>query len=179
MIELQNQSGSLKRRTRRFRYSLCAVGLLIVLLTAWLLLQSVNQAALDSRLLIALRDGRVETARRLLQHGAGPNAREGNDIREMITRSGLTALMRAVMRGDREETGLLLGSGATVDLRDGEQRTALWYAAEEGDPAIVDSLLRHGADVNARSRRSGTALTVAVLNRRANVIKLLTKARAR
>jgi len=44
---------------------------------------------------------------------------------------------------------MLLASGADVNARDGEGKTALMWAAWKGDDSIVRTLLANGADLNA------------------------------
>lgn len=68
-------------------------------------------------------------------------------------------LVEAIRKGDRDEIGRLLGSGAYPNEVDPEFKTpVLTWAARYGDPQIIKQLLDKGADVNARDRDGYTAL---------------------
>ena len=58
-------------------------------------------------------------------------------------------LIEAAGRGDAAEIARLLAQGATVDARDGANRTALYHATEGNHIAAAVALIEAGADVNA------------------------------
>jgi ankyrin repeat protein len=78
----------------------------------------------------------IDVVRRLLEHGADPNARD-NDLS--------TPLHVASSRGQVEVSCLLLSHGANVDEKDGEGRTPLQVAPSEGHVEIIKLLSDHGA----------------------------------
>ena len=63
-------------------------------------------------------------------------------------------------------------------MEEGNQRTALHYAAGYGDCATARALVHSGAHVNARDRAGMTALGWACLKGRVEVAQLLLKANA-
>jgi len=71
-------------------------------------------------------------------------------------------LTAAAVNGDGRLVELLLSAGATVDLRDGDGRTALsWVSCvgqKERHGAIFEALLAAGADVNAADHRGARPL---------------------
>ena len=78
----------------------------------------------------------LDTARRLLEHGADPN---------ICDRHLSTPLHRASSRGLLEVARLLLSYGAKVDGRGYEGRTPFEEAALHGRHEITKLLLEHGA----------------------------------
>ncbi|XP_077519139.1 uncharacterized protein LOC144129104 [Amblyomma americanum] len=72
----------------------------------------------------------------------------------------------------------LLGSGASVDDVDGNQRTLLHTAAYEGDTALVERLLEAKASLEMADRNSQTPLNLAARQGHADVVLLLLKAGA-
>jgi ankyrin repeat protein len=56
----------------------------------------------------------------------------------------------AVERGHTEIANSLIAAGATIDVEDIRQRTALIYAAEEGHTDIANSLITAGASMDAK-----------------------------
>lgn len=79
----------------------------------------------------------------LLSAGADPSLTDA---------AGRTALHHAAVSGDDAGAELLIAADAPLDVRDRDERTALWYAAAHHlpDSAIVEVLLRAGADTGAR-----------------------------
>ena len=63
-------------------------------------------------------------------------------------------------------------------MEEGNQRTALHYAAGYGDSATARALVHSGAHVNARDRAGMTALGWACLKGRVEAAQLLLKANA-
>jgi hypothetical protein len=78
------------------------------------------------------------------------------------------------INGTGEEVERAIRAGANVNAADGDDWTALHFAAlHNGDPSVVEILLENGANVNARDNDGDTPLMNAVLSRRAKTIMLL------
>ncbi|NJD17790.1 MAG: hypothetical protein FIA95_00680 [Gemmatimonadetes bacterium] len=96
----------------------------------------------DHELIRAVDAGDVGEARRLLQSGVGPDAKD--------PASGLSALMMASGRGDAPMVRLLLDAGADVCLTDSAAgATALHKACQGGSLEVTKLLVEAGAFVNA------------------------------
>ena len=78
----------------------------------------------------------LDTARRLLEHGADPNISDNRHS---------TTLHEASSRGSLEVARLLLSYGAKVDAKDDDGSTSFQVAASEGHHEITKLLLEHGA----------------------------------
>jgi hypothetical protein len=121
----------------------------------------------------AAKRGYPEIVRALLKNGADPNAR-GED--------GSTALLRAVGAGHVETVKALVAGGADVNaaVERGLEKgmTPLMLAAVE-HAEIVQVLLEKGADVNAKTEVGLTALSLARLCKRQNIVRLLKEAGAK
>lgn len=72
--------------------------------------------------------------------GGAPADRPGD-------RHSTSPLHSAAESGSPESVAALLSHGATVDARDGQGHTALWYAAASADEGRVRALVEAGADV--------------------------------
>jgi ankyrin len=111
-------------------------------------------------LMYAARDGRMETARMLLEAGADINVRDANDI---------TPLIAAITNNHPDVARFLIERGADIKAVDWYGRTALWAAVEtrnmDVDNAtfvnsidrapfleLIQVLLDRGADSNARTK---------------------------
>ena len=111
-------------------------------------------------LLYASRDGRMETARMLLDAGAEINARDANEI---------TPLIAAITNNHPDVARFLIDRGADIKAVDWYGRTPLWAAVEtrnmdldngtfensiERAPflELIQVLLERGADPNARTK---------------------------
>ena len=96
------------------------------------------------------------------------------------TRSVLDrALWRALAQHCRPEVAdMLLGAGASPNIRDRRGVTPLVFAAEEGNPEVVRRLLAAGAQVNEQARGGETALMRAARHGRSEAVKLLLAAGA-
>lgn len=100
-------------------------------------------------LMDAVRAGRLDICRRLMDRGADVNA---------STHTGLTPLMVAVLTGDESAVRLLLSRGAAVDGPTCSGRTALMVACYMGNDELAALLLEAGANVNARSHQGVTPM---------------------
>ncbi|KAI4907999.1 uncharacterized protein J4E92_011003 [Alternaria infectoria] len=62
---------------------------------------------------------------------------------------------------------------ANVDIRDGDQRTSLFYAALASETGVVEWLLDHGADPNAQDVTGQTPLHIAAQRGVVNIVQML------
>jgi ankyrin repeat protein len=87
------------------------------------------------------------------RHSLGALVTVGFVLCPVLTWGGAHAvdrdLIEAAGRGDAAEIARLLAQGATVDARDGANRTALYHATEGNHIAAAVALIEAGADVNA------------------------------
>jgi hypothetical protein len=73
-------------------------------------------------------------------------------------KNGVTALMKAALRGHTDIVQALLAQGADVNATDVLGFTILMTAAKRGHTDTVQALLAHGADVNAKAFNGYTAV---------------------
>jgi len=107
---------------------------------------------LGAKLITAVKAGRVEEAKRLLEEGADPNARDER---------GFTPLHLACARGNQELVELLLERGADPNAVGGAGVTPLHVAAYGGHRSVAEALLRWGADPSLRESGGKTPADVA------------------
>ena len=129
-----------------------------------------------SILSIAIKDGKVELVRLLLEKGADGSATD-ND--------GRTALVLASARGNTEIVRLLLEKGADTVINDQDDKNALpiLFAIEAGNKQMVELLLEFNADIDAVSKTysysstinsyNHTPLSFAIEERKPKIVKLL------
>jgi ankyrin repeat protein len=99
----------------------------------------------------AIHKADTASVKRLLDHGASPDARDTD---------GTPALMAAALYGDADAVKLLLDRGANPNVANNAGATPLMWAIP--DLAKVKLLVERGADVNARSANLGrTPLLIA------------------
>lgn len=103
-------------------------------------------------LVLAVRAGRDDAVRELLERGANPDIR-GAD--------GLTALGTAAYLGQPAIMHRLLQAGADVDLAGNNGYSPVQLACMTGKVAAIDELLKAGADLQQPDRRGRHALGVA------------------
>jgi ankyrin repeat protein len=103
---------------------------------------------------LASRDGLVDTARWLLNHGADANAQDNGE--------GWTPLHVAVWIKHPEIVQMLLEHHADIHAQNPKGEVALHFAAchyeSQFQTNILELLLDHGADVNARDNEGSTPL---------------------
>uniref|UniRef100_A0A8C0L4V9 Ankyrin repeat and SAM domain-containing protein 6 n=1 Tax=Canis lupus dingo TaxID=286419 RepID=A0A8C0L4V9_CANLU len=142
-------------------------------------------------LLRACDQGDTETARRLLEPGAGAEpagaeaagpgaaAAAGAPVPvDCSDEAGNTALQFAAAGGHEPLVRFLLRRGASVNSRNHYGWSALMQAARFGHVSVAHLLLDHGADVNAQNRLGASVLTVASRGGHLGVVKLLLEAGA-
>ena len=88
-------------------------------------------------------------------------------------RYGVTALIDASYRGQKEHIEWLIVEGADLNARDNQGDTALMNAAIKGHSEIVELLIANGADVNAKDNAGNTALIDASKYNRASTSEVL------
>ena len=71
---------------------------------------------------------------------------------------GVTALIDASLKGQKEIVELLILEGADLNARDNQGDTALMNAALKGRIEIVELLISNGADVSVKDKSGNTAL---------------------
>jgi ankyrin repeat protein len=88
-------------------------------------------------------DGKYETIKTLLEHGAKVNHKEDGDCS--------TALHYAAMYSGKEVINLLISYGADVNARDEHHSTPLHQAAMLTNIEAAKALVEHGADIFAKN----------------------------
>jgi len=116
---------------------------------------------------IALRKGRPETARRLIQGGADPNG--------AIGKRGDHLIHVAARTGDIGFLAVLLEAEVDPDARGNLRRTALHHVTKGGLEFMGKMLLNNGANPDAADTRGDTPLHLAALANSLTMIKLLLK----
>jgi ankyrin repeat protein len=101
----------------------------------------------------------------LLDHGADVNAKN----------KGMTVLMKAVEKENKNITELLLKNGADANAQDDKKDTALMKAVNKGNKEITELLLKRNADANIQGNKKETALMMAVKKKNKEIAALLLK----
>jgi hypothetical protein len=114
-------------------------------------------------LMIAAWSGDIAMMELLVKHGADVN--RTNAFKEQ-------ALMLAAWKGQRTAAAWLLEHGARIN-RDGNEWSALHYAAFAGHDEIAKFLMQQGADINARSTNGSTVLMMAAHEGKQKIAALL------
>ena len=123
-----------------------------------------NASATDEALFRAVRQGRIDDVRRLIDDGANPN----------VALSGEGApLIAAARNGDADIARLLLDAGANPNLGVRGDGNPLIAAARRGDMDIVELLVNAGADVNGAVLADGNPLIGASAQGHADVVRRL------
>jgi ankyrin repeat protein len=93
--------------------------------------------------------------------------------------SGQTPLQWALETGAGEPViEALIANGANVHVRDNEEKTLLFSAAQAGRLEFCCALINAGVDVHAVEKAGWTALHMAALNRHISICRLLVEAGA-
>ncbi|MGD8786095.1 MAG: ankyrin repeat domain-containing protein [Phycisphaerales bacterium] len=117
------------------------------------------------------RDGKYETIKTLLGHGAKVDHKKDGD--------GSTALHYAAMYSGKEVMNLLISYGADVNARDEYQSTPLHQAAMRNNIEAAKVLVEHGVDIFAKRYASEESLrrfpgsTKRTMNKTAKEIALM------
>lgn len=115
-------------------------------------------------------DGDIAGIRGLLLAGANPNSHAGDAFQPLHI---------AAENGRTEAVRVLLDAGADVDIRDATWGwTPLMLASNRGNTDLVRLLLARGADVTLQGS-DGTALHLAEVKHRDEVVRILREAGAR
>ncbi|XP_026286475.1 GA-binding protein subunit beta-2 isoform X1 [Frankliniella occidentalis] len=125
--------------------------------------QTIAVVELGKQLLIAAKDGQVDTVRDLMSKGA-PFTTDW---------LGVSPLHLAVQNNHVETAEVLLRAGISQEARTKVDRTPLHMAAQGGHLDSVKLLLRHGAEVNCSDMLRMTPLHWAVENQNVEVIETL------
>jgi ankyrin repeat protein len=148
-------------------------------------------------LVLAARDGHIDTVKALLDKGADVNAKadKGFTALQAAAASGHTEIVRlllargadvnavgffgsnplriAAWNGHFDTVRTLLAQGADVNARENAGETALLQMGSKGYLPIVQLLLEHGADVNARDNKDRTPLMGAAQAGKTDLVRLL------
>jgi len=154
----------------------------------------------DDQLLEACRQGNLELATNLLDHGASveATAKDGSTplmlaaqghpdlVKLLLSRgakidaqaqNGDTAIGNACWSSDPASGALLIDAGADVNLGNQWKHTPLWLAAKQGCDSLVTNLIQHHATLDANGP-DGTPLMQAVYKDKVSTVKLLLDAGA-
>lgn len=112
----------------------------------------VQDAAGNTALIMAARNGHHSIMRFLLQMGANINT---------VTTENMTALHHAAKSSHDAAVRELLDGGAYIEAKDATQSTPLALAIKNGSNTVVSTLLQRGADVNIVDESGMTPLHVA------------------
>jgi ankyrin repeat protein len=127
----------------------------------------INTAQLGDKktaLFMAIENGHVEAAKRILQHGA---ANEGDS-------EGVTPLHLAAAAGYMELLKIFVEKKEDLNKEDNKGRTPLYFAAEKGQRAAAEYLLQAGANLNrVEGPESSCPLHIARQNQHDGTVTLL------
>jgi len=169
--------------------------LLPILIVAGTLFAAVGAKAQPAELMLAARNGDLETVRELLAAGAQPDppgiasplyfAAQGGHLEivnallehgagpDSMSKWG-TPLHIAARRGHTDIVKVLLHHGADPNLKGGEDDdTPLHMAAVRGSLDAAQALVQQGVDVNARNRWDHPPAHLAAYNKREDVLSFL------
>jgi ankyrin repeat protein len=129
----------------------------------------------DLRVFYAANNGNLELVERLIEKGADIDSQ----VRYCSVREGRSALMDSAKRGYEDIVILLLQHRANPNLRDNDEKTALWFAITNKHLKIVRLLVDAGTDLNYQDDLDGrTPLWPAILSRNLEILEILLEAGA-
>ncbi|GLH10143.1 AAEL014742-PA [Gryllus bimaculatus] len=150
----------------------------------------------ECALVWASQAGRADVVRELLRRGATKNAEQITQAltmaksaavvwtfvdvvpHEVRGRSGNFGLLQAACGGRLEPLVAFLEAGVNVNVTDGNNGTALYFAADRGHQECVRELVQRGADVNGKHSTGFTPLHRASLNGHVECVRALLEAGA-
>ena len=92
--------------------------------------------------------------------------------------NGMSPLMVASLRGERERVVQLLALGADPNHVNDDDHHALWFACVHGDPELVSLLIAHGADLDNQNVNGATCAIYTASTGKLEVLKRLVEAGA-
>ena len=125
----------------------------------------------------AVKDADLPAMRLFLELGQSANAVDEVTGPVLVTAAMFCSYEPKEARGDVVK--LLLASGANPKAKDGNDASALLWAAQSCPIDAVKALIAAGADVNAKAKGSGTALMFAEVFKRDDVARALRAAGAK
>ncbi len=124
-------------------------------------------ASASTELLQAVRQGKVENVKRLLETPAGLAQVNISDAQ------GKSPLLIATWNNAVEIARLLIDAGADVNQQDNIQDSPYLLAGAQGRVEILAMCLAHGADLTSTNRYGGTALIPAAEKGHTQAVQLL------
>ncbi len=134
-----------------------------------LLVKDRDRSDLNSALMRAAANGKVNSVVMLIEKGADPNYRDEHQT---------TALIRASERGHLEVASALIQRKADINATDEKGLTPLMVSTMMGNENIVKLLLRNGADTERRDKEGDSALIIACARGYLEISKLLMNSEA-
>ena len=195
MAKQENAPKTDRVNTQGHRRRKRVIGLLVLALltsTVVIALRVRQQFQKNDALASAVQANDLDEVLAMLRQGADPNsqlvyrttpqtleetAQWIIGTRRFVWRS-TPVLAVASTNGNAQIADTLITQGADIDQTSGDGWTALMTAAGAGHSEVVRLLLRKRVAINARNLYGITALTVARMNTRQEVVQLLTQAGA-
>lgn len=123
------------------------------------------QSALNTPLIVAIRDNNKEEALRLI--------RENPMLVNTTNRDGDTPLHWAAINGDADITKALIDAGANIHAVDGNGDTPIMHAAKHGSPEVAALLIDKGARFEEKDSDGRTPLILAAIGQRTETMQVL------
>ena len=123
------------------------------------------QSALNTPLIVAIRDNNKEEALRLI--------RENPMLVNTTNRDGDTPLHWAAINGDADITKALIDAGANIHTVDGNGDTPIMHAAKHGSPEVAALLIDKGARFEEKDSDGRTPLILAAIGQRTETMQVL------